>query len=87
MFTVYLSCVYTILWLLLLLDLVTYCFVTSGVHFLLKNDPFILKHYSLIVTVLVYDVPGIEVSVLIWKIIILSGYYFKRLISRLLTCL
>ncbi len=68
------SCIYTILWLLLLLGLVTDCFVTSGVHFQLKNDPFILKHYPLIVTVIVYGVPSIEVSVFIWVIIILSGH-------------
>ncbi len=46
--------------------------MTSGVNFLLKNDPFILKHYSLIVTVIVYGVPGR--SVFIWVIILLSGH-------------
>ncbi len=49
----------------LLLGLITYRFLTSGVHFLLKNDPFILKHYPLIVPIIVYDVPGIEVYVFI----------------------
>ncbi len=52
----------------------SYCFVTSRVNFLLKNNPFLLKHYSLIVTVIVYGVPGIEFSVFIWVIIILSGH-------------
>ncbi len=31
-----------------------------------QNDPFILKHYPLIVTNIVYGVPSIEVSVIGW---------------------
>ncbi len=43
-----------------------------------QNDPFILKHYLLIVTVIVYGVPSIEVSVFIWVIILLGGHIILK---------
>ncbi len=43
-----------------------------------QNDPFILKHYPLIVTVIVYGVPSIAVSVFIWVIILLSGHIILK---------
>ncbi len=43
-------------------------FVTYGVDFSTQNDPFLLKCYPMIATVIVYGVPSIEVSVLIWVI-------------------
>ncbi len=51
---------------------------------LLKNDPFILKHSSLIVTVIVYGVPSIEVSVNLGNNSNEWTYYFKRITSCLL---
>ncbi len=38
-----------------------------------QNDPLILKHYPLIVTV-----PSVEVSVFIWVILILSGHVILK---------
>ncbi len=76
--SLFLSYIYTVLWLLLLLGLVTYCFVTSGVFFFTQNDPFILKLYPLIVTIIVYGVPSIEVSVFIWVIIRLGGHIILK---------
>ncbi len=53
--------------------------------FLIQNDPFILKHYSLIVTVIVYHVPSTPVSVFIQLITILSQQItLKRITSCLL---
>ncbi len=49
-----------------------FCDIWSS--FSTQNDPFILKHYPLIVTVIVYRVPSIEISVFNWEIIILSGH-------------
>ncbi len=46
--------------------------------FFTQNDPFILKHYLLIVTVIVYGVPSIEVSVFIWAIILLGGHIILK---------
>ncbi len=43
-----------------------------------QKDPFILKHYPLIVTVIVYGVPIIEVSVFTWIIIILNGHIILK---------
>ncbi len=43
-----------------------------------QNDPFILRHYPLIVTVIVYGIPRIEVSVFIWVIILLSGHIILK---------
>ncbi len=53
--------------------------------FFTQNDLFILKHYLLIVTVIVYRVPSIQVSVFIQLITILSQHItFKRITSCLL---
>ncbi len=49
-----------------------FCDIWSS--FSTQNDPFILKHYPLIVTVIVYGVPGIEVSVFNWVITTLSAH-------------
>ncbi len=43
-----------------------------------QNYPFILEHYPLIVTVIVYGVPSIEVSVFIWVIILLGGHIILK---------
>ncbi len=43
-----------------------------------QNDPFILEHYPLIVTVIVYGVPSIEVSVFIWIVILLCGHIILK---------
>ncbi len=43
-----------------------------------QNDPFILKHYPLIVTVIVYGVPSIDVSEFIWVIILLRGHIILK---------
>ncbi len=49
-------------------------FVTSGVNFFTQNDPFILKHYLLIFTIIVYHMSNIQVSVFIQEITILSQH-------------
>ncbi len=49
-----------------------FCDIWSS--FSTQNDPYILKHYSLIVTFTVYHVPSIQVSVFIQLITILSQY-------------
>ncbi len=46
--------------------------------FFTQNDPFILKLYPLIVTIIVYGVPSIEVSVFIWVIIRLGGHIILK---------
>ncbi len=52
--------------------------------FFTQNDPFILKHYPLIV----YHVPSIQVSVFIQLITILSKHItLKRITSCLLVCI
>ncbi len=59
-----------------------FCDIWSS--FSTQNGPFILKHYPLIVTVIVYGEPGIEVSVFNWVIITLSALcYLKRITSCL----
>ncbi len=45
-----------------------FCDIWSS--FFTQNDPFILEHYSLIVTVIVYHAPSIQVSVFIQLITI-----------------
>ncbi len=42
-----------------------------------QNDPFTLKHCSLIVTVIVYGVPSIEVSVFNWILNMSSGHVLR----------
>ncbi len=60
-----------------------FCDIWSS--FFTQNDPFILRYYSLIVTVIVYHVPSIQVSVFIQLITILSQpITLKRLTSCLL---
>ncbi len=53
-------------------------FCNIWIWFSTQNDPFLLKHYPLIVTVFVYGVPSIEVSVFIWIVIILSGHIILK---------
>ncbi len=64
--------------------MVAFAFRFSNIwsSFSTQNDPFALKHYSLIVTVIVYGVPSIEVSVFSWILIMLSGHVL-RITSRL----
>ncbi len=60
-----------------------FCDILS--NFFTQIDPFILKHYSLIVTIIVYHVPSIQVSVFIQLITTLSQHItFKRITSCLL---
>ncbi len=59
--------------------------MTSGVNVFTQNDPFILEHYSLIVTIIVYHVPSIQVSMFVQLITILSQHVtFKRIMNCLL---
>ncbi len=45
-----------------------------NLEYIFYSNPFILKNYSLIVTIIVYHVPSIEVSVFIWLITALSQH-------------
>ncbi len=49
--------------------------------FFTQNDPFILEHYSLIVTVIVYHVPSVHVSVFIQLIAIWNQHITLRTIT------
>ncbi len=77
------SFTYTVLWLLLLLGLITYCFVTSGVHFLLK-----ITHSNTICWLLS------SWCTKYWGLCVHLGnnytewtYYLKKITSCLLACL
>ncbi len=63
-----------------------FCDIWSS--FSTQNDPFILKHYPLIVTVIAYGVPSIEVSVgQLGNNYIEWTCYLKRITSGLLAYL
>ncbi len=59
-----------------------FCNILSS--FSTQNDPFLLKHYPLIATVIVYDAPSIEVSVLSLVIIIFEWTYYLKSITSCL---
>ncbi len=70
--------IYTVFWLLLLLGLVPYCFVTSGVDFLLKRTHSYSNtiHWLSPSLCMVYQL--FEVSVFTWIIILLNGHIILK---------